>query len=167
MLNMKTALLVYKSKIMSYIDYALLFYSSFKKADQRKLQVLQNRAIRVILKLPKRTNVDKYHITLKLWHIETRFRFFLLKYMYTLAIRATDSSIDRRPLFTRSHDATAFRLPVRCSSKYINSFVYVGRTLWNMLDARLKSIPTLDGFTMNLRTILVQEEYATYSSNLN
>lgn len=53
-------LAVYRSKILSYIDY--MFYSSFRKPMQRKLQVIQNRAIRIICRIPKRTNVDRRHI---------------------------------------------------------------------------------------------------------
>lgn len=166
MLNMRTALLVYKSKIMSYIDYNLLFYTLLRKTYQRKLQILQNQAIRIILKLPKRTNVDNCHVTLNLWHIETRSRFFLLKYMYNLAHRVSNPSIDRRPLPTRSHDATVFRLPSRCSSKYINSFIYMGRNMWNALSSDIKLLPTLNGFVTSIRSKLTLEERATYSSDL-
>lgn len=163
MLSMKTALLVYKSKIMSYIDYNILFYPSFRKVYQKKLQILQNRAIRTILKLPKRTNVDNYHVTLRIWHIDTRFRFFLLKYMYTLAYGEVDLSIDRCPLSTRSHDTIAFRLPSRCSAKFMNSFIYIGRNLWNALGPDIKSIPTLNGFSMSVRSMLTLEERALHS----
>lgn len=148
---------------MSYIDYNILFYPSFHKVYQKKLQILQNRAIRIILKLPKRTNVDNYHVTLRIWHIDTRFRFFLLKYMYTLAYGEVDLSIDRCPLSTRSHDTIAFRLPSRCSAKFMNSFIYIGRNLWNALGPDIKSIPTLNGFSMSVRSMLTLEERALHS----
>lgn len=161
-LNMKTALLVYKYKIMSNIDHNLLFYSSFKKATQKKLHTLQNHAIRIILKLPKRTNVDRFHVTLKLWHIEIRHRFFLVKHMDTLAHSKYEAAIDRRQLFSRSHDAAVFTLTPRCFSGYIKSFLYAGRNAWNTLHYDLKSIRTINAFGMNIRSMLKLEEKLPY-----
>lgn len=42
MLTAQTALTICKSKILTYIDYIFLLYTSFSKIVQRKLQVLQN-----------------------------------------------------------------------------------------------------------------------------
>lgn len=45
MLTRATALAIYKTKILSYIDYNLLLYTSTPKQYQLKLQILQNKAI--------------------------------------------------------------------------------------------------------------------------
>lgn len=68
MLTKKAALAVYKSKILAFFDYSAAFHFAARVSLLRKLQVLQNRAIQIILKLPPCTNVDHSHIELGIWH---------------------------------------------------------------------------------------------------
>lgn len=84
MLTQKAALAVYKSKILTYLDYRAVFQYSARAPLLRKLQTLQNRAIRIVLKLPARTNVDHQHLELCLFHSELRREYFLMKLMFQL-----------------------------------------------------------------------------------
>lgn len=60
-LTLKAALDVYRTMIVPLLDVGVLFYRYSSKKVVNKLQVLQNRALRVIYKLPARTNTDQYH----------------------------------------------------------------------------------------------------------
>lgn len=164
MLTKYAALTIYKSKIMPYIDYNLLLYTSARKQNQQKLQILQNRAIRIILKLPRRSNVDLHHIALKIWHVETRYRYFLLKYAYTLAHTCGEEHLDRREISTRSHDGIPFVIPARCSSKYMNSFAYLSRISWNCLNPEVQLLPTTDAFMAHVRRMLRHDEMCSFST---
>lgn len=103
LLTRNAALAVFKSKILSYIDYSSIFHFSVNSVYKSKLQVLQNHAIRLILKLPRRTNVDPEHTRLALRHTETRRNYFLLKLMHFLINKPHLSLADNRGLQTRSH----------------------------------------------------------------
>lgn len=142
MFTRAAALAIYKTKILSCIDYNLLLYTSTRKQYQLKLQILQNKAIRIILKLPKCTNVDDQHTTLKIWHIETRYRYFLLKYAYNIA-HSGDS--------TRLHDGMPFAIPPRCSAKYMKSFAFVSKMSLNCLDPDVQFSPTIEVFAAHIR----------------
>lgn len=132
-INVNAALTIYKAKILSYIDYAILFYNSFNMQTKNKLQTRENSAIRILLKLPSRTNVDAHHIKLNIWHIPNRHRYFLLMFMHTQANLLNNPAIDRRPLTTRAHAGIPFLLLHQCKSLYMKSFIIVGRSLWNEL----------------------------------
>lgn len=166
MLTRAAALAIYKTKILSYIDYNLLMYTSTRKQYQIKLQTLQNKAIRIILRLPRCTNVDSHHLSLKLWHIETRYRFFLLKFAYSIAHSHQDELLDRRNIPTRLHDGMPFSIPSRCSSKYMKSFIYVGKMSWNCLDPETQFLPTIESFSLHIRRMLNQDETSTYASEI-
>lgn len=47
-LTTKAAALVFKNKLISYLDYTNVFAYSFIKKDQAKLQTIQNKCIRTI-----------------------------------------------------------------------------------------------------------------------
>lgn len=138
MLTKYAAVAIYKSTILTYLDYNILFLSSARKISQKKFQILQNKAIRIICKLPSRTNVDDQHTRLNIWHIQNRHWYFLLKHMYTLSLNAENRSLDTRDLPTRMHTGRPFILPSRSSPEYMNSFLYAGRTLWNHWPLRYR-----------------------------
>lgn len=54
-LNNKAAIMVSKSKVISLIDYILIFTYLLSKKGYKRLQTIQNRFIRCTLNLPKRT----------------------------------------------------------------------------------------------------------------
>lgn len=81
-LTTKAAILVFKSKFLSLMEYTLLFSYSMRKKDCKRLQTIQNRFIRCALKLPKRTNVDNHHCSLSILHVDNRKYLNLMSYMY-------------------------------------------------------------------------------------
>lgn len=71
-ITVQTAAMLYKSMILSIMDYGSIFYSSANYSSIKKLQTLQIKAIRIILKLPKMTNTDNSHKELGLQLLEER-----------------------------------------------------------------------------------------------
>lgn len=94
--------------------------------------------------MPRCTNVDSHHITLKIWHIETRHRYFLLKNAYNVAHSGEDDLLDRRDIRTRLHDGIPFVIPSWCSTKCMKSFAYVSKMLWNCLGPEVQFLPTIE-----------------------
>lgn len=155
------ALSVYKSTILTLIDYVILFYSSFNKKIQWKLQTLQNRAIRIILRLPARTNVDEQHIKLNIWHIENRHWYFLMKFMFAQTRIPGNQLIDRRPIATRAHSGLSFRIPSRVKMLCRKSFLYVGSLCWNNLQPEVQMIQSENQFKSYLRSEIKHRERNT------
>lgn len=158
MLTEHAAVTIYKSAILPYLDYNILFYSSASKLFQNKLQILQNKAIRIICKLPQRTNIDEFHVKLNIWHVPNRHWYFLLKYMYTQSLNAEAIARDTRILSTQMHHGRPFFLPHRSSTQYMKSFIYVGRSLWNQLAPEIQNIPTLAQFAAILKGDIKRRE---------
>lgn len=81
----------------------------------------------------KKLEFKKKHINLKIWHIHNRQWYFLLKFMYVQVQGAGATAIDFKQLGTRMHAGRPFVLPYQSSTQFLNSFIYVGRPLWNQL----------------------------------
>lgn len=144
MLTQKAALAVYKSKILAYFDYSAIFHYATRVTLLRKLQVLQNWAIRIISKLPPRTNVDQKHVELGIWHLENRREYFLLCLMFQLITRPGFLYTDNRNLHTRAHAGRIFKLPSRWPTTFTKSFLNQGMTTWNQLPTDLRNINSFD-----------------------
>lgn len=156
------ALSVYKSTNLSLLDYVSLFYSSFNQGIQRKLQILQNRAIRIILRLPSRSNVEEQHIKINIWHIENRHWHFLMKFMFAQANIPGNPLIDRRPIATRAHTGLIFKMPSQSKMLYRKSFIYTGSLYWNNFQPEIQMIPFENQlFKSYLRGVIKQSEQST------
>lgn len=71
-ISKQTAIMLYKSMILSIIDYGSIFYGSANSNHLKRLQSIQNKAISIIALLPKRTNTDYYHDELGIQFLEER-----------------------------------------------------------------------------------------------
>lgn len=104
-----------QSKTKALEDWCLLnrLTISFSKKEQSKLQILQNKCIRAILNLPKRTNVDSHHVKLRLLHVENRRNFNLMKYCYRLLFYMNAIERSQRDCQLGSLTRHLWRLSVR------------------------------------------------------
>lgn len=72
-LSKKTSLMLYKCMILPVFDYGdIFFHHSANKLLLKKLQTIQNSAIRIISKLPKRSNTDSEEADLGLFNLVKR-----------------------------------------------------------------------------------------------
>ena len=72
-LTIESALFVYKTKVLPYIDYGDILYHKTHKQAIIKIQRLQNRALtlRICLKSPARTTSDQVHSTTGVPYLES------------------------------------------------------------------------------------------------
>lgn len=103
MLKRKASVAVYKSKVLSFMDYSLIFHFGSKRSYRNKLQVVQNHAIHINLRLSRHTNVDREHLNQGIWHVENRRNYFLLKLLHFLINKPQLFYQDNRNLETRPH----------------------------------------------------------------
>ena len=71
------ALTLYKSLVLSHLDYCDTLHMTSKQEDLNKLQIAQNVACRTLLLPNKHEHIDTMHNQLKLEKLETRRKFHL------------------------------------------------------------------------------------------
>ncbi len=62
----------YIISFFSQLDYCQIIWANASKKDLRKLQLVQNKAARLILRCPYRTNINRMHFDLKWLKVEDR-----------------------------------------------------------------------------------------------
>lgn len=159
-INAKTALTLYKCKMLPYIDYADILYNEMDQTQTKKLQILQNRCLRIAFRLNRRTNVDNLHVRNCILNVENHRIRHLLTYMHSIV--QVSNLIDHRQLTTRQHDGPVFRTILPGSTWFKKSFLYQGISRWNNLPPNLRSIIDHDQFKRSLKRILLQEESLMY-----
>ena len=73
---------VYYAIVYSHIQYAILCWGPIAKSIISDLQVIQNRAVRMVGNFHRRTNVNYMYLNLRFLNIENIFQLELSKFMY-------------------------------------------------------------------------------------
>ena len=81
----KAALLVYKNIILPIMEYGDIYVSAASKENRKKLQVLQNKALKCALRKDRRYDTVALHKEAKLQPIRLRRRQHLLLHMFQLS----------------------------------------------------------------------------------
>lgn len=110
-LTARSAILVFKSKFLTYINYMLIMPTLASKKDMKKIQTLQNACIRCVFRLPKRSYVDSYLVKLNVLHIEQRRHLTILMHMYKRSLDMPYPTPHGDGIQTRSSNKIIFNLP--------------------------------------------------------
>ena len=137
-MDVSTSLLIYKQTILPIIDYLSIIVNSSTKRKIKKLQPLQNRAIRTILRLKgyiSTEEMDDYHDRLHLELLENRRKYFMLKMMYKLS--HFECNIDRyRPTrVLRTAPKVKMKVCFTDKERVRKSPYYLCNRLWDKLEA--------------------------------
>ena len=153
-LSAKTSVMFYKSLILPYFDYCDIVWDSCSCRLKQKLQILQNRALRIVTKSHRRTHVSDLHNTTKTLTLQKRRDFHTDVFMFKavnnllpgyISSKFIDSS-EVNPRVTRSTSTNALFVP-RCKLNVGKSRIsYRGATKWNSLPYRLRSAPNINLF---------------------
>lgn len=129
--------------ILPVFDYGDLFYTYASKTLLSKLQVLQNKAIRNILRLKARTNVSEHEKALGLLPLQNRRKLHTLQFAYTLSFNEHLLDMNRSTQRTRSQNLNRrqYRIFRPNKSKVVISPSYQIRYLWNSLPTHLHMMP--------------------------
>ena len=154
----ETAIQIYNALILPYFDYCSPVWDSLSGYLSDKLQKLQNRAARVVTKVPFDTNSNHFLTTLN-WE---RLSFLRKKrkalMMYKTMNGHAPDYLQR--LFTQYHSNYNLRnsegklaLPKPITNYLKRSFSYSGATLWNNLPSSLRNVGSVDQFKRNLKKV--------------
>lgn len=164
-LTQKTLKIVTQSLVLSNLDYCAVVWSNAAKKHLTKLQKIQNKAARMVLRCPYRTNINRMHNELKWLKVEDRWRANLvglvkntidLKYpvgFYDQLQQITE----RETNITRYSTKNYFKQPRAKTNYMCKTVIYRAIKEWNCLPA---PIPKTNSKTRFKK--LINEHYLNY-----
>ena len=111
----------------------------------------QNNALRLSLryKLADHVSIEQLHREAKLQSVEQHCLFHLLKILYNYSKSVDHVKPDRRLI--RAGNKIVFKLPTRCSERYLNSPLYVGAKIWDNLHEDTQRLASIDQFVRRVK----------------
>ena len=135
---------VYKTMILPYLDYGDIFFANANSKQLKKLQTLQNRALRICLNTRIDTPIEILHQSVQLQKLIPRRESHILNFMFKN--KNNKDFLNQRNIRTRLHDAPVFSTSKPILEKYKANVFYYGAVLWNNLRPSIRNIETYDKF---------------------
>ena len=135
-LNVKAATLVYKNMILPILEYGNIFLSAASKVNRKRMQTLQNKALRSALQVDKYFDTENVHNEASLSKLVYRRQQHLLLYMYLLKDDKSARRLVPKPkIRTRASEKIRFIMRKPNTEKYKKCASYIGPKGWNALSA--------------------------------
>ena len=157
-MNISQSVEIYKSKVLPYFDYGDILYDGTTSTLTAKLQRLQNRALKICLKLPPRSSTAQIHKTAKINYLSDRINTHLLKYAYKKCENVDNRSEHRRA--TRAQDAPLLKYVNAKKAIAKRSVEFKAERSWNALPPEKRSLDTYDAFSKDQKIVLSQQRLA-------
>lgn len=159
-LGKKARLTLAGAIIQPYYDYACCsWYNGLSKFFKNKLQISQNKLVRIILDLTPRTNLDPAHFVGLGWlRVEDRVSLIEINMVHKIVnghvpkyLSNFFSQVRDVQTYSTRGSATDFVPPKVQTKVGKDSFAYVASCKWNSLPGNLKTITSSDGFKRALK----------------
>ena len=145
--DFNTANTIYKTMILPVMEYGDVAYDNTDVKLLEKLQVLQNRALKICINRNEHVPVIILHRECNIAKLEPRriahLRMFMYKQWYNEKI------VNRRNICTRAHDALLFTTSKPENEKYKRNIYYKGALKWNELPVKTRNINKYESFKLN------------------
>lgn len=156
-INVKVAKIIYQSSIQVHFDYCSSILFLCNKSQLRALQVLQNRALRIILKRPRRSNCNEMLNDLNLLNVSERIDLNVLCIIYKLKNNMLPNYLCENLMYVHNtynnmtlRNANDFRLPTLKKKANQQNIFYSGLNQFNCLPVNIKKCTTLKTFKTEL-----------------
>ena len=155
---------IVQSLVLCHLDYCSTIWASAAGGDLRRLQVVQNRAARLVLNCPFRTNVDQLHACLSWLLLKIGYLLIFFYCSKRSCVVKPPCSFNHRLFLVTQCMVITLGLPVMGqlvlprpkSNSLKRSFIYRSLSLWNDLPRHLCSINSKLTFKKHLRFHLIQ-----------
>ena len=153
------AVTIYNTLILPYFDYCSSIIFMSNSENIRKFQVLQNRAMRTVLKCDYRTPINDMLTILGWLNIEQRLKFNALVMIFKIKNEMYPAYLQRNVnyitnSFYNLRNTGDFRLPLYRRAATQNNLLYKGIQLFNSLPSNLKTEQNLNKFKFLLKPLL-------------
>ena len=143
----KAALLIYKNMILPLVEQGDIYLNSATKENRKKLQILQNKALKCALAKEGRFNTKELHSEAKLGTLKTRRKKHLLLHMYQISnLNGFKGWKTRSNIRTRSSLKKLMKVKKPNLVKFQRSIAYLGPKLWNGLPKNLQTATSYGEF---------------------
>ena len=152
----KAAILIYKNMILPILEYGDIFLHSASQKIRKKLQTLQNKALRCALNKEKYTETNVLHEEAKILKLKERRHMHVLLHMFQLSqmpnfkIWKAHKTTGVR---TRSSKKKLISFKRPNNEKYKRSITYQGPKLWNLLPGYLQKIDSYYDFKTQVKKL--------------
>ena len=158
--NLKRQL--YFSMVYSRIIYGIVIYGACRDSLMKKVQVLQNKLLKVLYKLPFRTDTNVMHKDLDILKVKDIYKYQIQKFVYeslnkTCIVQFHDYysyNNNVHQMNTRQQNRLKSTRPKTKFGE--NSLKYYGAVLWNSLDSNIQLSKSLNTFKRALRHSIIQ-----------
>ena len=141
-LTVRAALMVYKGMMLPLLEYGDIFLARASVNNKKRLQVLQNKALRCALNKDIDTSIDDLHTEANLLKLKFRREQHTLNYMYDVAQVASNRRSNlKQTIKTRSSNKILLKVKHPYTEKFKKSLAYFGPKKLNKLTADQQSIP--------------------------
>ena len=133
-MNMGTSLLLYKQMILPLLDYMYIVVNSSTSRVIKKLQPLQNRAVKVILGITMYVSTEemnRFHVQLSLMKLCDRKKLFMLKMMYKYSQREEYVEQYKPQMELRTRPKVKMKLRNTKKERVLHSPYYLANKLWD------------------------------------
>ena len=150
-INTPTRILVYKQTVMPLVEYVSFILNMNISQDVKKLQRLQNRALRMCYDIdrPRDISTTELHAMAHIELLQNRRNLSLLCIMYDLKQQQLYEKIGNR--VTRQGEKYIFQTEISNVGVYMRSPYYIGANLWNNLPYDVQNARTKAQFKLNLK----------------
>ena len=153
-IDLNTAITIYKTMILPVMEYGDVAYDNSDAKLLDKLQIIQNRALRICLNRNEDVPVILLHRNCNIAKLAVRriahLRMFMFKQKHNEMI------VNRRDVYTRAHDALLFTTKRPDNEKYKRNIYYKGAVRWNELSVKTRNINKYEIFKSNQKKWLKQ-----------
>ena len=151
-LDVKTLIQMYHALFNSHLQYGILCWGSSSSTNLYRLQVLQNRAIRNMMKAPRFFRLDNYFLNLRLLKVENLYDLEIAKFMhahhnnqlpecFNSFFRESGSNHNH---YTRSVANISYD-PLQCrTSRGQRSIRFYGPKVWNDIPLLVKQTSKIE-----------------------
>ena len=153
-LNNETALLIYKSMLLPYFDYADVIFCKANTKDLDKLQKLQNKCLRICMGTDRRFNTHRAHVQAKVPYLKDRRAAHVCNFMFKR--KNVKALLNNREIRTRAHDAPMFNVPIPRCEAFKRSVCFQGSTEWNNLPTDTRNSDNFLTFKYKMKSRMFQ-----------
>lgn len=145
-----TSLQIYKTTILPLMEYANFTYTLVPVQLRKKLQRLQNKALKIIYKTQDSQTLQELHTIAKLTSVDQRANKQLICLMYKRSHNPSDYPLHATSRSTRLNEKVRFKIPKPNNEKFKKFPLYVGSNLWDELDQSIQRTPEYSIFKARL-----------------
>ena len=164
LLNDRAALMIYKNMILPIVEYGNIYMTSALQSNRKKLQTLQNKALKCALKKDKKYNTEKLHAEAKLDRLKVRRNRHILQHIFQLSQANNFTGWKKRAsIVTRTSKKKLMTIKKPNTKRFQRSITYRGPKLWNNLPSEIQKADSPGQF----KTLLVQHLEINHSGKGN